>query len=65
MDDSLKIIKWYFTIAFILVVGLIIGGIADNYYTHLETEQAMKNDYIQQVDPTTHKLIWIKENSNE
>lgn len=65
MDDSIKIIKWYFIIAFILVVGLIIGGIADNYYTHLETKQAMENGYIQKIDYETSKTIWVKENNNE
>lgn len=65
MDDSTKIVKWYFILVAILVVGLIIGGIADSYYTHLETKQAMENGYIQKIDYETSKTIWVKENNNE
>lgn len=62
MDDELK---WYFYIIAAICTGACIGGVTSQYCNHLETLKAMENGYIQQIDPNTSKVIWIKENSDE
>ena len=64
-DDSTIILKWYLCFSLLLFGGGAISSGISRYLELIETKQAMENGYIQQIDPTTHKPIWIKENNNE
>ena len=62
-DDGIEV-KCVAAIFIAIVVGYISTVIVERVHDHKETLQAMESGYIQQVDPDTRKVLWVKPTSD-